>query len=113
MQEWITYAGVGIGAIIATVIARLGFTTNRKPDPVSETSKTLDVPVLMDTGALVRHTAAIEGLNVTAAEANMIYRKLVEILDKQVAVINDNNEELARVREELRVAREIANIRRN
>ncbi|KQT03227.1 MULTISPECIES: hypothetical protein [unclassified Rhizobium] len=90
----------GISLGILYFVTKGGFSSGQKTTPANDVSTAQVAAVIVDPSALNRGTAAIEALNVTLMETNAIGR---EHAKSNGALA----EELDRVREELRIQREI------
>lgn len=116
LPEWLTWIAVGVGTIIATVVARLGLTSEKKTPDISGTTRVGELSgAIVDSGSMNRNTAAIEAHNMSTMEANIIQKHNNKLLDTHndqleslTKSIDDITEELSRVREEIRISREIA-----
>jgi hypothetical protein len=64
--------------------------------------------VIVDPSALNRLTAAGEALNVTLTEMNMIGREAARVHSEDVKVMGELRDEVDRIREEMRIQREIS-----
>lgn len=114
LPEWLTWIAVGIGTIIATIVARLGLSTDKKTPEVPLVNKMELAGAIVDSGSMNRNTAAIEAHNMTVIETNVIQKhnnKLLDAHNDALEELTDSvdkiTEELSRVREEIRISREI------
>lgn len=84
---------------------RMGFWQGVKTAPVKGESAAQVAAVIVDSSALNAATASVEALNMTLIEYNMLTRKSIEGKE-------DLKDELSRLREEIRLSRELNSIMR-
>lgn len=106
MEELISKLPPGALVVFAISLAVLFFTQRmgfwqgvKTPADKSETTAPV-AAVIVDSTALNQATASIEALNMTLIEQNMITRKFIET-EKEL------RDEIDRLREEIRVTREV------
>lgn len=100
---------ITFGAVLAVIFAvrYLGLWQGQSAPSKSSEAAAQVAAVIVDPSALNRGTAAVEALNVTLIERNMITREAAKVHAEDVRVMSEFTDEMAKLREEIRVSREI------
>lgn len=101
-----TPALIAFGSVLALIFAvrYLGLFQGQSASPEKSAAAAQVAAVIVDPSALNKATAAVEALNMTLMEMNSIAREGV----REHSALN---EELDRIREELRIQREVSRAR--
>lgn len=93
---------IAFGSVLALIFAvrYLGLFQGQAASPEKTTAAAQVAAVIVDPSALNKATASVEALNVTLVEMNIIGRDAVK-------ASHALNEELDRIREEMRIHREV------
>lgn len=100
---------ITFGVVLALIVGvrYLGLWQGQNATPAASAGAAQVAAVIVDPTALNRLTAAGEALNVTLTERNMIARRAAEVHAEDVRVMSELKDEMDRVREEMRIQREI------
>ena len=90
----------GLGLAIIYGVRYLGLMSGERATPSASASSAQVAAVIVDPSALNKATAAIEALNITFMEMNRVARDMVQSQQNLA-------DEIDRVREEMRVQREV------
>lgn len=106
MEELISKLPPGALVVFAISLAvlfftqRMGFWQGVKAPPDKSEAAAPVAAVIVDSSSLDRATASIEALNMTLIEQNMVSKKFIDI-EREL------KEEIDKLREEIRVSREV------
>lgn len=103
----LVYAILGLSLGIAFIVARFGVNQGQKAAPAASSGTAQVAAVIVDPTALNRLTATGEALNTTLTEMNMIGREAAKVHAEDVKVMSALRDEMDRIREEMRIQREI------
>jgi hypothetical protein len=108
-QAVFTYIGYAVGAIIAAVVARLGWNSGKKT--VEKPEELVEIrSAIVDTKAIDRLTASVEALGMSMIAGKIEAKKVEDIADRAVKAIEALADEVRNLSRETReLAREITN----
>lgn len=103
-----TYIGYAIGAIIAAVIARMGWNSGKKA--IDKPEELVEIrSAIVDTKAMDRLTASVEALGMNIIEGRVEAKKVEDIADRAVRAVEGLSDEVRNLSRETReLARDIA-----
>lgn len=104
-----TYIGYAVGAIIAAVVARLGWNSGKKA--IDKPEELVEIrSAIVDTKAMDRLTASVEGLGVTMISGKVEAKKIEDLAERAVRAVEGLTEEVRNLSRETReLARDISN----
>lgn len=100
----ITFAA---SAAVFVVVTKLGISAGSSGKSEVTAPTATVAAVIVDPSALNRLTAAGEALNMTLMERNAIGREAAKVHAEDVKVMSEFADEMARLREEIRIHREV------
>lgn len=100
---------ITFGVVLALIVGvrYLGLWQGQNAPPSTAAGSAQVAAVIVDPSALNRLTAAGEALNITLTERNMIAKRAAEVHADDVKVTSELRDEMDRIREEMRIQREI------
>lgn len=106
----VVVVGVTVGA--GLLITRLGFLTGKNGGGSANDTKATVAAVIVDSSSLDRLTGEAAGLQLELAALNKTFQDIHRASSTTANVLESLMEEMGRLREEIRVMREVANARK-